>query len=118
MLNRAPAHPPCPGVSVRALSQASFSRRSGSQHTERGMPQALASAALLEGYVEHPLRTEHPALSTIYLVSSLTRWPSSGRMSFSIARRTAFSDPGVEKRTRPLMMPAVARLMIAGDPIS
>jgi len=53
-----------------------------------------------------------------YFVNSLTRWPSSGRMSFSIARRTAFSEPGVEKSTRPLMMPAVARLMMAAEPIS
>jgi hypothetical protein len=53
-----------------------------------------------------------------YLVSSFTRWPSSGRMSFSIASLTAFSEPGVEKRTRPLMIPAVARLMMAGEPIS
>ena len=53
-----------------------------------------------------------------YLVSSFTRWPSSGRMSFSIASLTAFSEPGVEKSTRPLMIPAVARLMMAGEPIS
>ena len=38
----------------------------------------------------------------VYLVSSLMRWPSSGRMSFSMARRTAFSEPGVEKRTQPV----------------
>jgi hypothetical protein len=53
-----------------------------------------------------------------YFVNSLTRWPSSGRMSFSIASRTAFSEPGVEKSTRPLIIPAVARLMMAGEPIS
>jgi len=53
-----------------------------------------------------------------YLVSSLTRWPSSGRINFSIANRTAFSEPGVENSTRPLMMPAVARLIMAGEPIS
>jgi hypothetical protein len=93
-------------------------------------------AALLEDCFEHPLgrivsRGLLSLLSILffergvkerviddYLVSSLTRWPSSGRMSFSIARRTAFSEPGVEKRTRPLMMPAVARLMMAGEPIS
>ena len=77
-------------------------------------------AALLEGRFEHPtgntLRDE--ASGDAYLVSSFTRCPSSGRMSFAIASLTAFSEPGVEKRTRPLMMPAVARLMMAGDPMS
>src|SRR6476620_4457083 len=63
----------------------------------------------------HPLPVPH---APGYFVSSLTRWPSSGRISFSIARRTAFSDPGVENSTRPLMMPAVARLMMAGEPMS
>ena len=56
--------------------------------------------------------------SQVYFVSSLTRWPSSGRMSFSMASRTAFSEPGVEKRIRPWMMPAVARVMMAGEPMS
>ncbi len=35
-----------------------------------------------------------------YFVASLSMWPSSGRTSFSMARRTAPSEPGVEMTIR------------------
>ena len=41
--------------------------------------------------------TLHASPKTLHsdLVNSLIRWPSSGRINFSMARRTAFSDPGM-----------------------
>lgn len=41
------------------------------------------------------------SLAMRYLLSCCRMWPNSGRMSFSMARRTALSEPGVEKMIRP-----------------
>ena len=45
-------------------------------------------------------------------------WPSSGRISFSIARVHAAGDPGRQNRRRVLYTPASAPLSIAALPIS
>ena len=50
--------------------------------------------------------------------SSRTTCPSSGRISFVIARRTAFSDPGSMKIAVPRATPAQARESMAALPIS
>jgi len=50
--------------------------------------------------------------------NSLITWPSSGRMSFVMASRTAFSAPGSMKIAVPRATPAVARDSIAALPIS
>ena len=82
-------------------------------------PFTFCGAEQRQGHAVTPsLKQGLPPPMPYYFVNSLTRCPSSGRMSFSIARRTAFSEPGVENSTRPLMMPAVALLMMAGEPIS
>jgi hypothetical protein len=87
---------------------------SGIAHCQIATITKLRSVSSAQRRTFHLLRLTFHA----YFVSSFTRWPSSGRMSFSIASLTAFSEPGVEKRIRPLMIPAVARLMMAGEPIS
>ena len=81
---------------------------------------------ILEGESETAVRSNKPNWGGrrresdrgSHLLICWMRWPSSGRISFSIARRTAFSEPGMEKTMRPFTMPAVARLIIADDPIS
>ena len=48
------------------------------------------------------LRRKNEGARGLYLPNCCRMWPSSGRISFSMARRTAFSEPGVEKMIRPL----------------
>ena len=50
--------------------------------------------------------------------ASRTMCPSSGSTSFSIARRTALTEPGKAITTRHCEMPAQARLSIAAEPTS
>jgi len=50
--------------------------------------------------------------------ASQTICPTSGRINFSMANRTAFSDPGSEKTIFPPATPAIARESMAGGPIS
>src|SRR5688572_19048959 len=50
--------------------------------------------------------------------SCCATWPSSGMMSRDIASRTACSDPGSTKIALAPTVPAVARLIIAAEPIS
>ena len=49
--------------------------------------------------------------------SCCTTWPSSGRISLVIARRTASGEPGRTNIALPCALPAVARLIIAAGPI-
>ena len=114
------SHPPNPGRQDAPFSQVAMARRRvrRSVRTESGADQ-VGGAEQRQGHAVTPsLKQGLPPPMPYYFVNSLTRCPSSGRMSFSIARRTAFSEPGVENSTRPLMMPAVALLMMAGEPIS
>ena len=53
----------------------------------------------------------------VYRDASWTRCPSSGMSKRSIARRTAFSDPGSATTMRPATRPAQARLSMAAEPI-
>ena len=57
------------------------------------------------------------ATCSCYRFSSRTTWPISGRMSFSMASRTAFSDPGSVNTIVFRIVPAHARLSIAAAPI-
>jgi hypothetical protein len=121
-----PFHPPTHRLLCKSFtrdapfSQVAMARRRvrRSVRTESGADQ-VGGAEQRQGHAVTPsLKQGLPPPMPYYFVNSLTRCPSSGRMSFSIARRTAFSEPGVENSTRPLMMPAVALLMMAGEPIS
>src|SRR5271155_314268 len=47
-----------------------------------------------------------------------TRWPSSGRINFSMPRRHPPVEPGSAARNFPLSIPAMARLASAAEPIS
>ena len=53
-----------------------------------------------------------------HFLTCCTTCVSSGMIRRVIASLTAFSDPGITKITLPLTVPAVARLIIAAEPIS
>src|SRR5579863_1523054 len=55
---------------------------------------------------------------TIHLLSRETMWPISGRINFSIASRHPSGEPGSAAINLPSRTPAIARLMIAAEPIS
>ena len=59
-----------------------------------------------------------PHVCIVHLETSRTRCPSSERMSLFIASRTAFSEPGIDIRILPRVVPAHARLNMAAAPIS
>ena len=107
-LNR-PSSLTCAAVAINAYS---------SSIVGRGCDHVVATDKL-------PLTAYHSILRSIlgqntaaYRRASRTRWPNSGRISFSMASRTPAGEPGIVSTTVLSTSPPTARLSIAAGPIA
>src|SRR5690606_32709440 len=99
--------------------------RRGGEHASGGVAQrdpfgARDRRGSLEDERQGFVQRQRLAYGThgLHRLNSLTTWPISGRISFVIPSRTAFSDPGSENTAVRAMVPAEARDNMAADPIS